>query len=305
MICLGNLRVESTISERIHQSLEGYSDSLALQSVSGVRELSMLCRRPAISSKKKTMSLSQNIIHYGVLTIKKREAQSELYRSLEKYGPRHPDVGKCYHSLGLLYLFSEAKKSKAEAITYLENSIRIYTNAMGVKHPDVASTLMLKGLAQLALERFDDSIASMLRVRRMREDTLGHRHPELGQILNNLACVQYELGDYRKAESLFQEALDLQREAFTTEPAFLNGVSKVLCNSAFLHAKSGSFPKALIELEGALQIKKDILFEDNSLDDIIYSIAHILAVQKLQHGVFNLEEITEEYITMLRTSTIR
>jgi hypothetical protein len=61
----------------------------------------------------------------------------------------------------------------------------------------------------------------------------------------------------------------------------------------------------LIELEGALQIKKDILFEDNSLDDIIYNMAHILAIHKLQHGAFNLEEITEEYITMLRTSTIR
>jgi hypothetical protein len=36
MICLGNLRVESMISKRVHQSLEGYSVSLALHSVSGV-----------------------------------------------------------------------------------------------------------------------------------------------------------------------------------------------------------------------------------------------------------------------------
>ena len=299
MICLGSLQVEARISERIHHSLEGYSGSLALQSFGGVRELSLLCRRPAIASKHKTMS--QNIIHYGVLTMKKREAQSELHRNLERYGPRHPDVGKSYHKLGLLYLLTEKYN---DALSHLENSIRIYTNAMGVKHPDVSSSLMLKGLAQLALERFDDSMASMLRVRSLREDTLGHKHPELGQILNNLACVQYELGDYRKAESLFQEALDLQRETFTNDSAFLTVVSKVLFNSAFLHAKSGSFSKALIELEGALQIRKDILFEDNSLDDIFYNMAHILAIQKLQHGASNLKEITDEYIAMLRTSRI-
>lgn len=232
-----------------------------------------------------------------------REAQSELHRNLERYGPRHPDIGKSYHKLGLLYLLTEKYN---DALSHLENSIRIYTNAMGVKHPDVSSSLilMLKGLAQLAHERFDDLMASMLRVRSLREDTLGHKHPELGQILNNLACVQYELGDYRKAESLFQEALDLQRETFTNDSAFLTVVSKVLFNSAFLHAKSGSFSKALIELEGALQIRKDILFEDNSLDDIFYNMAHILAIQKLQHGASNLKEITDEYIAMLRTSRI-
>ncbi len=295
IICLGDLRVEATISERISQSLEGYSNGLGLQNFGGVRDI--LCRRTAVSPKHKT--ISKSIIHYGVLHMKKREAQSELHRNLERYGPRHPSVGSCYHNLGLLYLFSSDYN---DAVTSLENSAKIYVNAMGVRFPDVASTLMLKGLAQLALERFDDSIASMLRVLSLRQDTLGRKHPELGQILNNIACVHYELGDYKEAELLLQEALDLQREAFTTESVFLNGVSKVLSNSAFLHAKSGAFSKALIELEGALQIRKDILFEDNSLDDILYNMAHILAIQKLQHGASNLNEITEEIIAMLRTA---
>ena len=163
---------------------------------------------------------------------------------------------------------------------------------------------MLKGLAQFGLERFEDSFASMQRVRSLRQEILGYKHPEMGQILNNLACVQYEVGDYKWAGSLFQEALDLQRAVFTTDSPFLNVVSKVLCNSAFLHAKSGSFPKALIEFEGALKIRHDLLFEDNTNDDIIRNMAHILAIQKLQHGAVDLEEITNEYMTMLRTSTI-
>ncbi len=74
---------------------------------------------------------------------------------------------------------------------------------------------MFKGLAQLALEKFEDANVSMLRVRQSREDALGIKHKEIGLILNNLGCVQYELGDFKAAETLFQEALDMQREVST------------------------------------------------------------------------------------------
>ena len=296
IICLGNLRVKATISQRIYQSFEGCSDSIALQKFDSLRELSLLCKRPS-----KHKSVSQKIYNYGLQTMIKREAQSELNRNLLRYGPRHPEVGKCHRNLGLFLLFTE---NYNDAVTHLDDSIRIFTNTIGVKYPVVASTLMLKGLAQFGLERFEDSFASMQRVRSLRQEILGYKHPEMGQILNNLACVQYEVGDYKRAGSLFQEALDLQRAVFTTDSPFLNVVSKVLCNSAFLHAKSGSFPKALIEFEGALKIRHDLLFEDNTNDDIIRNMAHILAIQKLQHGAVDLEEITNEYMTMLRTSTI-
>ncbi|KAL3756176.1 hypothetical protein ACHAWU_007127 [Discostella pseudostelligera] len=296
MLRLGSLRVEATTAQRVHQSLEGCYDSLSSRD----REpnLLLLCRRSNIPTKYKTMS--QNLIQKGVQAIKKREAQSLLHKNLERFGPRHPEVGKSHHNVGLLCLLTETYN---DAVTHLEYAVRIYTNTMGLKHPEVASTLMLKGLAQLALGRFDDSMASMYRVRYSREHILGQQHPELGLILNNMACVQYELKDYKQAEALFQEALDLQREIFSTDPIFLKQVSIVLCNIAFLHAKSGSFPKALIELEGALQIRQDILHEDNdSLSDILQNMAHILAIHQLQHGAVNLDEMTEEYITMLKKS---
>ena len=48
---------------------------------------------------------------------------------------------------------------------------------------------MFMALAQFALERFDDALASMLRVRDMRESQLGKKHTEIYQILNNLGKV--------------------------------------------------------------------------------------------------------------------
>ena len=77
-----------------------------------------------------------------------------------------------------------------------------------------------------------------------------------------------------------------------TEPTFLKGVSTVLCNISFVHAKTGSFPKALIELEGALQIRQDILFEDMELGEITENMAYILACQQLQHGSGNLDDVS-------------
>ena len=212
-----------------------------------------------------------------------------MKNNLERYGPRHPLVGQSHHNFGLILLYTD---NFAEAIDHFEKSIHINTNSLGVKHPDISSTLMFMALAQLALERYDDSMTSMLRVRRTREDALGSKHPEIGQIMNNLACVKYELGDHKKAEALLQEALDLQREAFMTEPTFLKGVSTVLCNISFVHAKTGSFPKALIELEGALQIRQDILFEDMELGEITENMAYILACQQLQHGSGNLDDVS-------------
>lgn len=107
-----------------------------------------------------------------------------------------------------------------------------------------------------------------------------------------LACVQFERGNIKQAESMLQESLDLQREIFRTEPDFLRGVSTVLCNIAFVHAKNGSFPKALIELEGALQIRQDILLEDASTVDITENMAYILAIHQLQHGSGNIDDVS-------------
>jgi hypothetical protein len=90
MLRLGSLRVEATIAQRVHQSLEGCYDSLSSRD----REPNMLllCRRSNIPAKYKTMS--QNLRQKGVQAIKKREAQSILHKNLERFGPRHPEVGK-------------------------------------------------------------------------------------------------------------------------------------------------------------------------------------------------------------------
>ncbi len=307
MICLGSLRVEATPSERVRQSLLLCSDSLmsrfppnsssnqlTIPDNIDPKRLILLCKQPHFIRE----TITQTIVHYGKKIMHKREVISELNHNILLFGMRHPLVGESHLKLGLLQMY---EGQHADAILHLEEALKIKATFLGPDHPDFASILMFVALAQLALARLDDCLTSLLGVRRIREGAIGHTHHEIGLILNNIACVQYELGDSKTAEALFQEALDLQREAFTTDPSFLRSVSTLLRNIAFLHAKNGLFPKALIELEGALQIQQEILCgESDESEAITANIAHIMAIQKLQHGAGNMDEITDQYITMLK-----
>ncbi|KAL7490838.1 hypothetical protein ACHAWT_000916 [Skeletonema menzelii] len=306
MLSLGSLHQEATTFERVRQSLLRCSDNVMsrFMSSSNSNQLAILngidaqkmirqCHNPHSLGK----TLSQTLVHYGKKVIQKREVISELNQNILRFGARHPLVGESHLKVGLLHMYDG---HYPDSILHLEEAIKIKTTFLEPNHPDLSSILMFIALNQLALERFDECMSSLLGVRRFREDAVGHTHPEIGLILNNIACVHYELGDSKRAESLFQEALDLQREAFTTEPTFLKSVSTLLSNIAFLHAKNGLFAKALIELEGALQIQQEILCdEDNESDAILENIAHIMAIQKMQHGSGNMEEITNQYMTML------
>ena len=294
LLRFGSLRTDSTVITQVEMSLKKCSDYLSFAGVGGKNQLGLMCRKP--NSNHETMSTQ--IIKFGIHAIKKRDAIAGLNRALQRYGPRHPVVGEAHHRLGLIHLFTG---NYIEALVQLEDTLHIYTVALGNGHQDVSSTLVYIAFAQLALDRFDDARSSMLRACRYRTNTLGPGHPEMASLLNNLAFVNFKVGDVQRADLIFQDALDIQRDAFVTEPDFLKTVSVVLCNVAYLHAKNGMFSKALVELEGSLEIRQDILCEDaTALTEIHENMAHLMAISHIQKTAGDLDAITDEYISMLR-----
>ncbi|EJK51231.1 hypothetical protein THAOC_29614 [Thalassiosira oceanica] len=294
LLSFGSLRTDSTVTTQVEMSLKRCPDYLLFAGVGGKNQLGLLCRKP--NSNHETMSTQ--IIKFGIHAIKKRDAIAGLNRALQRYGSRHPVVGEAHYRLGLIHLFTG---NYIEAMVQLEDALQIYMVALGNGHQDVSSTLVYIAFAQLALYRFDDARSSILRASRYRTNTLGPGHPEIASLLNNLAFVSFKLGDVQEADSIFQDALDIQRDAFVTEINFLKTVSTVLCNIAYLHAKNGMFSKALVELEGSLEIRQDILCEDaTALTDIHENMAHLMAISHLQKTAGDLDAITDEYILMLR-----
>ena len=289
-ISLGSLKIESTTVQKVRECLDRYDTTLKANNNrkdNATIARSLMCRRPSHGVKQ---GISR-IMSFGVKRLIKLEVQTELNSKLEQYGPSSPLVAQSHHTLGLVLLCTEDFE---ESISHFDKSIRINTHALGPTSHEVASSLMFMAMAHYALERFHESMALLLRLQHVNESTSGEQqhNNEKFQIMNNIACLQYEQGDLKQAETTLQNTLTLQRETFTTEPEFLKGVSTVLFNVAFLHAKSGTFSKALIELEGALQIRQEILFDDSSTDDIAENIAYILAIHQLQYGSGNIDDVS-------------
>eukprot|EP00956_Cyclotella_meneghiniana_P019957 scaffold34712_cov66-Cyclotella_meneghiniana.AAC.2 len=289
-LSLGSLKIESTTVQKVRECLDKYdtTSKVSNRKDNATIARSLICRNHGVKQ-----GISR-IMSFGVKRVMKLEVQTELNNKLEQYGPSSPVVGQSYHSLGVVLLCTEDFE---DSISHFDKSIRINTHALGPNSHEVASSLMFMAMAQYALEQFQDSMASLLRLRHINESKLGQQqhNEETYQIMNSIACVQYEQGDLKQAEATLQSTLTLQRETFTTDPEFLNGVSTVLFNIAFLHAKSGVFSKALIELEGALQIRQEILFDDSSTGDITENIAYILAIHQLQFGSGNIDDVSIVY----------
>ncbi len=55
--------------------------------------------------------------------------------------------------------------------------------------------------------RYSDVIPEAERALAIREKALGPKHPDVAQSLNNLAVLYANLGDYARAEPLYQRAL--------------------------------------------------------------------------------------------------
>lgn len=149
MLSLGSLKVEATAVEQVRDCLFRYDTNLSkgkdrMKHVSIMR--SLLCKKPIQGTKQS--SISSKLVNFGLKTLRKREMQAELHENLERYGPRHPLVGQAHHSLALVLLCIE---NFEESISHFDKSIRINTQALGVKHPDVSVRLLISFAACMSI----------------------------------------------------------------------------------------------------------------------------------------------------------
>ncbi len=80
--------------------------------------------------------------------------------------------------------------------------------------------------------------------------------------LNNLGFVYRKCGDLKKAESLYEEAIDIQRKISKGEERDTS-LAVNLCNLAELYKAQGHYGKAKSLYEEALKINEKVFGEDN------------------------------------------
>jgi len=147
-----------------------------------------------------------------------------------------------------------------EALVLAERALAIREKALGLDHPDVASSAT--ALANLYYFKADQTRAEPLHQRALaiREKALGLDHPDVSNSLNNLGNVYRARGDNARAELMFLRALTIREKAFGLDHL---RVADVLNNLAVVYIAKADYARAEPLYQRSLAIREKSLGPDN------------------------------------------
>jgi CHAT domain-containing protein/Tfp pilus assembly protein PilF len=139
-----------------------------------------------------------------------------------------------------------------EAMPLAERSFALREQALGPRHPDVATSLDKLARLHQASGAYARAEPLYVRALDIREKVLGPTHPDVGSTLNDLASLLVEQGAYARAEPLLLRALDIAEKK---SPGATNAhVATTLANLANLYQTQGAYARAEPLLLRALDI---------------------------------------------------
>lgn len=130
-------------------------------------------------------------------------------RDATKY---EPHVGTTLHNIGIVYLLSQQYDIACE---WLQKASTARASCLGFDHMDYIVSVSRTGLAYYAQDQFLQARqtwqAALDQLRRLPSSSLSSPNmiAELSLVLNNLACVEFEIGQVENAARVFREALEV------------------------------------------------------------------------------------------------
>jgi CHAT domain-containing protein len=169
--------------------------------------------------------------------------------------------------------------SKAESM--YQEAIEISTKVLGKNHSKVIKSLnnlaelyhdtdnypRAESMYQEALECWRNGpveksnskfMRSLNSVARMYKDILNKDHPDYATILNNLAKLYHDMGNYSKAESMYQEALEIRSKVLGKNHP---DCAVTLNNIGLLYAATGRQNEALTFMSDVIAIHDSMLWD--------------------------------------------
>ena len=189
-------------------------------------------------------------------------ATQSLHLRERTLGPTHPITATALNNLGYLYA---AMRDYAKAEPLYQRALKIREKALGPEHLGTAQSL--NNLAGLYNKMGDYAKAEPLfqRALKIREKALqrplkmsekAFESTGTAESLNNLAWIDYSMGNYAKAEPLFQRALKIREKALGPEHP-LTAMS--LDGLALAYREMGDYAKAEPLFQRALKIDEKAL----------------------------------------------
>lgn len=175
-------------------------------------------------------------------------------------------VGITAHNLSVAKILDgHAEESESlfrEAITLKEQSF-------GRDHAEVALSWDELGIQLFARGDFQGASSAFGQAHRLRKEN-GHGedipNPILAMTLNNIACCDFEMGNYRSALRSLEEARSIQHSAIGSPMQYdldLIHVAIVYVNCGYLNLALKQYDEARSILEEALLIQQSVLDDDH------------------------------------------
>lgn len=162
-----------------------------------------------------------------------QRAWARLARAQVQYGLGHYD---------------DARRMGEEAIALFETNPRPGSSGLRVAVNFVGGALWAAGQRDAAIERYRRALA-------LAEAQSGPDHPQVAQVLANLALQYADMGEPDKARGLLERALAIQEKTFGAET---NDVAATLQDLAFAAAQAERFDDAVGYMRRAVAIRAKV-----------------------------------------------
>lgn len=150
-----------------------------------------------------------------------------------------------------------------------------------------AEILTTIGITFQNLGLYDEGRIQLSRALELRELVFGTRHSKYAESLNHLALLEHYYGDYRLADSLYRESINVHKSLSTLST---KEYAEALNNYGVLLTDEGKFDEAITHLRQALEINQKVLPE---IHENISSAGNNLAIAL--HFKGDLEEAERLY----------
>ncbi|GBG25815.1 Kinesin light chain 3 [Hondaea fermentalgiana] len=142
------------------------------------------------------------------------------------------------------------------ALANYEEALSIRKEALGDRHPDVATTLNNIAGVYDDQGRYEEALAYYEEALLIRKKSLGDRHPDVATTLSGIASVYYSRSRDEEALANYEEALSIREEALGDRHP---DVATTLNNIADVYYSQSRYEEALANYEEALSIRKESL----------------------------------------------
>ena len=184
-----------------------------------------------------------------------------LHQKVRDYWQRHeggrPRVATALLDMGSIY---SATGRSEEAVTVLEEAVKIREDVYGKDHPLTANALRELGNGLSQLERFDEAEVQLLRALEIQEQARGRRTRTVAVLLDDIGRLLRARGD-------LEGAIERHREAYAILETVHGGENPALVvsslNIGYTLNAAGKWEEALTEFVKALEMSERVSGPDH------------------------------------------